>query len=146
MLSSILDALQDQSGSEILSKTGLSSDKLPQIMDVVSDASKNVMGSQIASGNMGSLMNLFSSKSNSDGANSIQNSLTEKIVSGLAEKMGLSESVAKTISGIVVPQLIGMITKKNSETADDDDSPLQELFSGGGGIMEKAKKGLGGLF
>jgi uncharacterized protein YidB (DUF937 family) len=146
MLSSIIDNLKDQVGPEILNKTGLSEDKLPQIMDIVADASKNVVGNQVASGNMGSLMNLFGSGSNSKGADGIQSALTDQVVSGLAQKLGLSESVANTISSIVVPQLIGLITKKNSETPDDDDSPITELFGGGGDLMEKAKKGLGGLF
>ena len=144
MLSSIIDSLKGLVGPEIISKTGLSEDQLPQVMDVVADASKKVMGSQIASGNMSSLMNLFSSDSNSESANGIQNDLTNQIVSGLAQKLGLNESIANAVSAIVVPKLISMITSKNSETPEDDDSPIADLF--GGNLMDQAKKGLGSLF
>lgn len=147
MLSSILKSLQDQVGPDLIEKAGISSESLPQVMDVVGDASKSVLGKQIASGNMGSIMNLFSSGGNSNEANGMQSDLTSNIVSGLAQKLGFSESKAQMVGSIVVPYLIKMITSKNEETGADDDSSIQDLFGGGtGDLLSKAKKGLGGLF
>ena len=149
MLSSILESIQDQVGPELIQKVGVSEDQLPQVMDVVGDASKSVLGKQLTSGNIGSLMNLFSSGDNNSGANSLQSDLTNNIVSGLASKLGLSESKAQMISSIVVPMLIKMVTSKNEETPDDDSAPLQDLFGGKEGasdLLSSAKKGLGGLF
>ncbi len=147
MLSGILNSLKDQVGPELKDKVGLSEEQLPAVMDAVGDASKNVLGNQIASGNMGSIMNLFSSGSNNSGANSLQSDLTNKIVSSLAKKVGLSESKAQMVGSIVVPYLIKLITKKNDETPAEDDSSIKNLFGeGSSDLMSAAKKGLGGLF
>ena len=66
------------------------------------------------------------------------------ITSGLMEKMGMSSSIAKMVSGLVVPKLVSMITDKNSATPDDDASPIQDLL--GGNLGGLAGKALGGLF
>lgn len=147
MLSSIMDSLKGKVSSELQSKANVSEDSIPGIMDVVGDAAKGQLGKQLMSGNVGSLMNLFSSNSNSTEANSIQAGLTSSIVTGLADKLGFDSAKAQSIATIVVPQLINLITKKNDETASDDSSPLEGLFGGGGSsMMDKAKEGLGGFF
>jgi hypothetical protein len=79
-------------------------------------------------GGLDTAMNLFSNKPNNSGASLLQSNITQGIVRGLMQKIGLHSSTATTIAGIAVPLLMNLITKKNNETPEDDPSPLNELF------------------
>jgi len=149
MFSSILSSLKDNISGDLVEKAGVSKDQLPKVIDQIGNVTKEKLGAEVASGNMGSLMNLFSKKDNSSGAEGIQASLTSGIVSGLAGKFGIDEAKAVMISNIVVPKLIEMISNKNAETSDSDSSFLSGMLGGSdkdGGVMGKAKDALGGLF
>jgi hypothetical protein len=67
------------------------------------------------------------------------------VISELTGKLGLSPEVSNNIASVALPQLIKLITRKNSTTPDDDPSPLHELFggAGGGGLLGEAKNLLG---
>ena len=143
MFSNILSSLKDNLSSELVEKAGVSKDQLPQIFDQIGNVAKEKLGAEAASGNMDSLMNLFSKKDNTTGAGGIQASLTSGIVSSLAGKFGLDNAKASMIANIVVPKLIELISSKGS-----DSSILSDMLGGDktGGIMGKAKDALGGLF
>lgn len=148
MLSNIISSLKESVSGELMEKAGVSQDQLPQIFDQIGNVTKEKLGGEVASGNLSSLMNLFSKSDNSSEANGIQSSLTSGIVSSLAGKFGIDEVKASMIAGIVVPKLIGFITNKNSETPDSDSSFLSGMIGGGdsSGMMGKAKDALGGFF
>jgi hypothetical protein len=93
----------------------------------------------MTSGNLSNLMNLFSDKPNNDGANRIQSNIHSNILSELTGKLGISPEISGKIAAVALPALIGMITRKNNTTPDDDPSPLTELFGGAKGTN------LGGL-
>lgn len=147
MLSNIISSLKDNVSGELVEKAGVSKEQLPQIFDQIGDVAKEKLGAEVSSGNISSLMNLFSKNDNTAGAGGIQASLTSGIVSGLAGKFGIDEAKATMISNIVVPKLIELISNKKS--SDSDSSFLSDMLGGGdkdGGIMGKAKDALGGLF
>ena len=147
MFSNILSSLKDSVAGELIQKAGVSEDQLPQIFDQIGKVTKEKLGGQIASGNLDSVMNLFSNKSNTSAASGIQSSLTSGIVSSLAGKFGIDESKANMIANIVIPKLMSMITSKNEETPDSDSSFLSGMLGGGNGdMMRKAKDVLGGMF
>jgi uncharacterized protein YidB (DUF937 family) len=145
MIDEILNVLKNEVGGQIMEKANIPSDKLDSVMNVIGDSAKKEVVSQMTSGNLSTMMNLFSNNKNSHGADDLQSSIQNNIVSGLIQKLGLSESIANTISNIAVPALIGLITKKNNETPDDDPSPLNDIF---GNVMNNKGGGniLGGLF
>ncbi|MDP3445761.1 MAG: hypothetical protein Q8T08_23110 [Ignavibacteria bacterium] len=146
MLDQIMGILKSEVGSQVIKETNVGTDKLDAIFSVIGDvASKEVAGKMLG-GDLSSVMNLFSNKSNNSSANSLQNSISTGVVSNLISKLGLSEGIAKTIASLAVPALIGLITKKNSETPDDDASPLTELFGGSGGVGGAVGNILGKLF
>jgi uncharacterized protein YidB (DUF937 family) len=116
-------------------------------MDVVGDVTKNKLGGELASGNLGSIMNLFSNNANSSASDGIQASLTAGIVSQLSSKLGIDSGMANTIASIVIPKLLEMITSKNSETPDSDSSFISGIIGGDNAdMMDKAKDVLGGFF
>ncbi len=146
MLDQIINSLKSEVGGEILSKTNLPSDKLDDVFSIVGKvAGEKVMG-EMSGGGLSTVLNLFSNQANSGAANQLQSSITNSVVSGIVSKLGLSQGVANTIAGIVIPALMNLITKKNSQTPDNDPSPLNEIFGGGGGLGGKVGKILGKFF
>jgi hypothetical protein len=139
MLDSIINSLKAEVGENILSQTNLSSDKLNGVFSIIGEVAGKEVTGQMVGGNLSNVMNLFSNQPNNQAANLLQNNITSGVISKLISKLGLSQGVAGTIANIAVPALIGLITKKNSTTPDDDPSPLNEIFGGG------KKGGLGGI-
>jgi hypothetical protein len=128
VIENLLEGLKDQIGSQILDKTDIPSEQLPGILSVIGDATKREVKNSMLGGGLSSVMNLFSNKSNNAGADLLQSSITQGIVSGLIQKIGLKSSTASVIAEVAVPILMDLITKKNNETPDDDPSPLNALF------------------
>lgn len=148
MFTNILSSLKDNVSGELIEKAGVTQDQLPKIFDQIGEVTKEQLGGEIASGNIGSLMNLFSNNDNSSSANGIQASITSGIVAKLAGKFGIDQNQATTIANIVIPKLMSLITSKNSETPDSDSSFLSGMLGGGdtSEMMDKAKDALGGFF
>ena len=144
MLDSILGTLKDQVAGKLETEAGVESSNVGGVMDVVKSVAMDKIGGEMLSGGLSSVMNLFSGKSNSTAADGLQTSLTTGVVNGLIEKMGFSKEKSSTVTNIVVPVLINLISKKNDETAEDDASPLKSLFgsAAASGLGDK----LGGFF
>lgn len=140
MIEAILNTLKGEVGSQIMEKANIPSDQLDDVLNVIGDSAKGEVMNQMTSGGVSTLMNLFSNNSNSGSANQLQSNIQNSIVAGLIQKLGLSESVSNTISQIVVPALIGLITNKNSATPDDDPSPITDIFG-----KVTGKKGVGDI-
>lgn len=141
MIDAILKTLKTEVGGQIIEKANIPSGQLDDVFKVIGESAQKEVGSQMASGGISTLMNLFSKNSNSSGANQLQSSIQSSIISGLIKKLGLSDSIAQTISQIAVPALINLISNKNSQTPDDDPSPLNDIFS----QVTKGKGGIGGV-
>ena len=152
MIESIINALKSEVGSQIVGQTNLPSGNLDKVFGIIGDVTKKEVTGQLKSGNLSTVMNLFSNQANNSGANALQNSITSGIVANLASKLGLSQQVSNTIAQIAVPALMNLITKKNSTTPDDDPSPLNDIFGSitkgatGNVVGGIAKSILGGLF
>ena len=144
MIENLIEGLKDQIGSQILDKTDVQSNQLPDILSVIGDSTKTEVKNSMLDGGLDTVMNLFSNKPNNSGANLLQSNITQGIVSGLVQKIGLNSATASTVAGVAVPLLMNLITKKNNETPEDDPSPLNSLFGGndsrgnlGGNLLNK---------
>lgn len=148
MISSVLANLKDQIPSELLNQVGLDSSKAEDVAEIAGDSAKEVMGNQLLSGGLDTVMNLFSKKDNNSSANSLQNSLVSTFVANLvSSKLGLDKGKAETIASTVVPMVMSLITDKNEESDESDSASIMDMFGGKeDGAMGAAKGLLGGLF
>lgn len=143
MLDSILKTLKSQVSNSLQQEAGVESSNIDGVMDVIESVASKKIGAEMLGGGLDNVMNLFSGKSNTTAADGLQTSLTTGVVNGLIEKMGFSKEKASTVTNIVIPVLINLISKKNDETPADDASPLISLF---GGSKSGIGKKLGGFF
>ncbi|HLN19754.1 MAG TPA: hypothetical protein VK213_01605 [Bacteroidales bacterium] len=143
MLNDLLGNLKSEVGNQIMSQTNLPEGKLDSVFSVLGDVTQKEVTSQMAGGGISNVMNLFSHKQNNENANNLQSRITSGVISNLVSRTGLSGDMAGKVAQIAVPALIGLITKKNSSTSDDDPSPLNDIFGGGKATLEGAKGMLG---
>lgn len=136
MLDQLLQGLQGQLGQELQEKAGVNSDSVSKIMELAGGVATKEVAKEMMGGGLSNVMNLFSNSQNNSGANALQSNITNGLLSGLVSKLGFDESKANMITTMVIPAIMNLVTKKNSETPADDASPIEALFGGnkGGGI------------
>ncbi|NBB88758.1 MAG: hypothetical protein GVX96_03085 [Bacteroidetes bacterium] len=145
MIDALLSQLKDQVAGELKSKADMNDDEIDKVVQATGKAADEEIGNSLSVGNIGTLMNLFSSKSNDSSANSLQNSLQQTLTQKVVEYVGVDQSKAQMIAGVVLPQIMNLITSKNEETPEDDSSPLMDMFSdvvSGGGNKKNSGGGL----
>ncbi len=145
MFDNLVKELKDELAGKLTQIPDLNSDKLDAIFDIAGKEVTKQVGSQLLSGNVSTLTNLFSKQENNSSANSLMNSLSQGITNQLVSKLGFNNSTAGTIVKMILPAIIEKITAFNSQTPDDDDSPLRKLFGGGDGDKGDSASGIGGL-
>jgi hypothetical protein len=149
MLEQLLNSLKSEIGGNLTSQANLPSEQVDDVISAIGGVAHKEIAGQMTSGNLSHLMNLFSDKPNTAGANQIQSKIHSNVLSELTGKLGISPEISGKIAAVALPALIGMITRKNNTTPDDDPSPLTELFGGAGtgGLLGGVSKNLlGGLF
>lgn len=144
MLEQLLQGLQGQVGQEVQEKAGVDSDMMSKIMEMAGGVATKQVTEQMAKGNIGDIMNLFSNNSNNSNADSMQSNISNDLVSNIVNKLGLDEGKATMITSMVIPAVMNMVTNKNAETPENDASPIEALFGGDKGGMVKGL--LGNLF
>ncbi|MCK5539231.1 MAG: hypothetical protein KAI79_20580 [Bacteroidales bacterium] len=146
MIQELLSGMKGEIIGELTEKIGIPTDKMDDIMGIVGSVATTEVTKEATGGGIGNIMNLFSSSDNNSSANSLQDNIVNGVVADLISKLGIEESMAKMAAAYVVPMLMEKITGKNSETADDDASPITKMFgivsSGDDGLMGK----IGGFF
>ena len=118
----------------------MKANQLPDIFGVIGDTTKKEVKKSMLDGGVGTVMNLFSKKTNNSAANSLQTNISSGIVSGLVQKLGLSSSSASMVAGIALPAIMNMVSKKNSETPEDDPSPINALFGDNNSLKDAGSK------
>lgn len=140
MIEQLIGKLKSELGGQLTSQTKVPAGNLDGIFSVVGNVVKKEATKQMLGGNLSNLMNLFSDKPNTEGANKIQSVMNSGIIGELTKKLGISSSQSKGIAEIALPALISMIAKKNTGASKTDTSFLTEML----GISDKSG-GLGGV-
>ena len=146
MLDKILSGIKDEALGAINDNPDIPNNKLDDILDIVGKATEKEVSKESKSSGLENLMNLFSDKKNNSKADTIQNNIKDKVVKELMGNSNLKEAAAKEAVKAILPMVLSKITKKNNETADDDASPLGEIFGSllggdkGGGFLKNLLK------
>jgi uncharacterized protein YidB (DUF937 family) len=133
MVDAIMKALASNTSNELTGKAQIPQNLLGEVFKLTGNVATQEVAKQAASGGLNDLMNLFSNKPNNSTANTIQNNITNNLVQSLGAKLGLSKQQATLAAQIIIPVLMGLISKENSKTPDSDATPIQKIFELGGG-------------
>lgn len=150
----MIERLLKSGGSELIAqlgaKFGLDNSVAQKVTDVSAQTLQDGFLSEITAGNFDGILSLVNGKSSS-AANALNGSLTDSLVSGLLNKVGLKNDMAVKIAQMVIPYVLKLI-KGQKTSGDFDASDLTGMFKGAAGDMLKDKAsnllkgGLDGLF
>ena len=138
MIRSLINEALNANGASLLDGLGLSSDKQDKVLGLAKDSVLGGLTQSFQSGNIGEITRVFSEGSSSSLVQSIVSTYGSKLIS----KLGLNESLAKTISTAIIPMIFNYIGKKEEAPTESDEGVkdlLGELV--GSGIKDK----LGGM-
>ncbi len=133
MIDDLMKGLQGQTGSELTKIPGLKPNQLDDIFKISGETVTKEMSSQMMGGNVNTLMNLFSNQKNSSSADMLQGNLEKTLISNITQKLGLDKNTSSAVVSMLLSKIINQITNKNSQTPDNDSSPLESLFGGNKG-------------
>ena len=139
MFEQILSTLESQAAPALMSKLGLDHQQASGSVNAAASSVKEV----VAGGNgfgLDDLANLFSSATNSSGAEGILGQLGKTLQGKLTNEVGLDANKAGGVQAMLLPMLTDLISKH----VGGDSSKLQGLISGLGGSagLENAAKGM----
>ena len=149
MLDSILSLGKGQLTKMISDQTGLQGNQTDQAVEVTKDTVGNGLKDELMKGNFGGVMDLFNGNAPTTTANPIVNSISGKLVSNLAAKIGISEGVARQVANVAIPFIMNKISSNETGKASNEQDLVEKLGMGGdsglGGVL-KNLGGIGGLF
>lgn len=139
MIKDLINSFLGGEGSSLMNDFGLSADNQEKASDLAKDSVLDGLSSSLSSGNIGDITKAFSGGSSS----SLVQSITAQYGSSLISKLGISDSLAKTISTTIIPLIFSFINKKEDAPTESDEG-VTDLLGDlvGGSITDK----LGGMF
>ena len=145
MIDQLINGLKDKVGGDLMKQVGLDAKQTDGAMKAAGDTVKEVIGGGKGV-DMDSVLNLFSSGSNSSGANDLMSRMGGEYLGKLTAQVGLSPDMANKVSAMVMPALTSMISDKVGGNKD----MLSSLLGGAGkgllGDLQGKMGGLGKLF
>lgn len=139
MIKDLISSALSSEGAGILEGLGLPSDKKDQALDLAKDNIMSGITDSVKSGGIGNITKAFSGGSSS----SLVQSIISNYGSSLISKLGLSDSLAKTISTSLIPMVFSFINKKEDAPTDNDEGVKSLLGNlAGGSVIDK----IGGMF
>lgn len=148
MLDSILNAVKGQVGG-VLSNQGVATDKLDDVVKLSGETVKDSLISEATSGNLDGVLDLFKGNSATDASNPIVSGIVSSLTGKLTSSLGMGDGASGGIASAIIPMIIQTIVSKFSGSGKEADLGGITSFLGddaAGGMMDKAKGMLGGLF
>jgi hypothetical protein len=144
MLDQLIQAASQQLSPQ-LEQAGVPSSQLSGIFSQAQSALTDGIKTEAGNGNFSGLLDLFNGNGGSIQNNSIVQSISQQFVGNIVSKLGLSPSLANTISGMVIPFIMSKFSSTDTGTANDASDLMSQLGIGRDDMMTGALTGfLGG--
>lgn len=116
MLKNLINDAIGSKGKEFVQGLDLSPDKQEKALDLAKDSVFDGLKDSVKSGGIGDITKAFSGGESS----TLVQSITSNYGASLISKLGLSESMSKTISTAVIPMVFNFINKKEDVPTDSE--------------------------
>jgi hypothetical protein len=141
MLDQLIQTAQQQLGPQ-LQQIGVKPEQLGSIFNVAQDTVTDGLKNEATSSGLDSVMSLFNGNGGNLQSNSIVSSLSNNFVSSLASKLGMDQSMATKISGVVIPFIMQKFSGSETGSASSPTDLISKL--GFGDITSSLGNMLGG--
>lgn len=151
MWQEIIKTAKDALTGELKSKANLNEQQAKESIELTGESTKEVLTEEVKKGNIQQITDLFSGRKPSSTDNPLVQKIGNQLVGKLVSQLGLSKETASTVERVVLPYLLDMLNKKSGGTGSSPSAQHILSMLGGsdllsGGLQDKIKKGLGGLF
>ncbi|MFN8415048.1 MAG: hypothetical protein U0U66_01820 [Cytophagaceae bacterium] len=144
MLDQLIQAASQQLAPQ-LEQAGVPSSQLSGIFSQAQSALTDGIKTEASNGNFGGLLDLFNGNGGSLQNNSIVQSISNQFIGNITSKLGLSPSLANTISGMVIPFIMNKFSGNDTGSASDASDLMSKLGIDSDDMISGALKGfLGG--
>lgn len=128
MIENLIKSALNSEGGNLLSKLGLDADKQGTAMDLAQESVMGGLKDSLLSGGLSSITSAISG-----GSGSLIDGIVKNYGASLISKLGLSSSLANTISASIIPMIFNFIKKDKTPTDSDGDvqNMLGDLVGGG---------------
>ncbi len=140
MLDSIIDAVKGEAYEALTTKLGLNGGEVDTVLSSSKEAVEKSIADETSNNGVDTLLNLFSGSENSGAANDLLSGLGGNLISSLTNN-GFDSGKSSQIKDIVLPLVIGFISKKIG----GDSSNLASLLGGLAGGGDKSGGLLGNI-
>lgn len=138
MIKNLINSALNSEGGNLLDGLGFSSDKKEEALGLAKDSILGGLTDSFSSGNIGEISKAFSSGASS----SLVQNIVSNYGSSLIAKLGVNETLAKTVSSQLIPMVFKFIGDKDDAPTDSDDGVKNLL---GDLVGDSLKDKLGGM-
>ncbi|WP_372774773.1 hypothetical protein [Mangrovibacterium sp.] len=117
MIKDLISSALNSEGGSLLDSIGLPSDKKGKALDLAKDSILGGLTDSFTSGNIGEITKSFSS----GGSSSLVQGIVSNYGSSLISKLGVNETIAKTVSSQLIPMVFKYINNRNDAPTDSDE-------------------------
>ena len=136
MLDSIMDAVKGQVASAITEKTGLSLGQAEQALPIAKESiTEGIMGA-VSGGNVDGILGMLTSAVGGGGEaggglvqNLVYKGIAGNFISNITSKLGVSEGIAGTLSGVALPMIMNKIGGATQAAGDTDGIDAGSMMS-----------------
>lgn len=140
MLEQLLKIVQESSQQQVVQNEQVPNELNSQVQEVISDTIQSGLSSVLSGGNIGSVLELFSSgaKQQKVEGNPITNMIMDQVGNVIAQKFNLSPEIGKMIASSVVPAVMTGFAQKVADPQDNsiDMNSVMGVLLGGGSKEE----------
>ena len=145
MIQDFLKTIKGGLGDQLSGTSGLDSNQIGGVSDVITDTFKEGISEKVSSGQIGDIMGLLGKGGSSS---SFAGGLANSVVGNLVSKLGLSKEISNTIATVAVPFIIDKFSSFASEKGKDNEAGITDLLGDvvTGSIKDNLLGGLGKKF
>ena len=127
MFEQLLNLVKEHAGEAIINNPAIPNEKNDEAITHATNGIVNGLQSQLASGNIGDVLQLMGGKSDVNNS-PVTNAVSENVAGDLMSKFGLSSGAAGSIVASLVPMVLGKLIHKTND-ANDSSIDLNGVFS-----------------
>jgi hypothetical protein len=146
MLDQLIKLVKDNAGEAIVSNPAVPNEKNELAINTTANSIFDSLKNQIGSGNLGSIMDMFTGGGDAS-SSSLINGVSSGVIGDLMAKVGLDKAAASNVVNQLVPLVMNKLKSKTNDPSDssiDLDGIINSLGGKGGNDILGSIKGIFG--
>ncbi|MCD7971807.1 MAG: hypothetical protein LUG18_03950 [Candidatus Azobacteroides sp.] len=114
MINNLMELVQQFTGNTVNNNPDIPQEKKGTVVQSAAEGIFNGLRNQASGGDLGQILNLFGSRGNNV-SNSLSQNIQSSVISSLMSKAGINNQLAQNLAGQIVPNVLGLMSKKAAD-------------------------------